>query len=77
MRTLEAQLETKQLRRMRHEDKILNKQERLELLANEQIGELCREGKTIYYSWPQGGRYYENASWSAVADRLIRNGWVG
>lgn len=42
--------------------------------ARELVGQLCREGRTVFYCWPVGGRYFESTSESAVVDRLIRTG---
>ena len=50
--------------------------ERLEKKAAPMIGELCREGATIHYAFPVGGKYFESASWVSVADYLIKNKYV-
>jgi len=44
-------------------------------LAYTMIGELCREGKPIFYVWPIGGRYREGTQ-GELADFLIRNRYV-
>jgi hypothetical protein len=80
--SLEASLETRQLRRMRAEDRYLTRLERLEKLAEPLVGELCREGKTVYYvvqldrNGRRTGKYIENTSQYALVDFLIRNKYV-
>jgi hypothetical protein len=76
MRTIEQQLDTRQSRRMASENRYLCRLEKLEAKAEPMVGELCREGRTMYYCWPVGGRYFESVSHSAVVDYLIRNKWV-
>lgn len=39
------------------------------------IGELCREGKTVYYVWPQGGKYREGSVSELIAF-LLRNNYA-
>lgn len=68
-------LETRQLRRMRHEDKMLGKLEKREEAASHMIGELCKEGRTVYYVWPVGGRYREGQRHELIAF-LIRNNYA-
>ena len=58
------------------QDRFLARQERLEKKAAPMVGELCREGRTIYYCWPVGGKKFESASHTEVVDCLIRNKWV-
>ena len=40
--------------------------------AAEQLGALIRDGKTVYYVWPAGGRYREGTR-SELVSYLIRN----
>ena len=40
--------------------------------AEDQIGALIRDGKTVYYVWPAGGRYREGTR-SELVSYLIRN----
>jgi hypothetical protein len=40
--------------------------------AEEQIGELTRDGKTVFYVWPTGGKYREGSRVELVS-YLIRN----
>ena len=66
-------LETRQLRRMRAEDKLLGKLERLERKAEKMVGHLS-SGK--FYCYPVGGTYFEAMTEGAVIDFLIRNKYV-
>lgn len=43
--------------------------------AAEQIGELVRDGKTIHYVYPQGGRYREGRPGDLI-QFLIRNNYA-
>lgn len=62
-------------RRMANEGRYLARLERLELQALPMIGELCREGRTVYYVYPDGGRYREGTRTELIAF-LIRNKYV-
>ena len=65
-------LETRQLRRMRSEDKYLTQLERREERAATMIGEL-NSGK--FYIYPVGGKYREGTVGELIAF-LIRNNYV-
>jgi hypothetical protein len=67
-----AWLEARQNRRMAAEHRHLENIERREAAAEKMIGALVRDGKTICYVWPQGGKYREGEHASLVAF-LIRN----
>lgn len=69
-------LDARQARRMAAENRLLARQEQLEAKAEPMIGELCRNGRTVYYCYPVGGKYYENRSHTAVVDYLVRNRYV-
>lgn len=73
---IHQQLDARQARRMAAESRFLDRIERREKLAQSLVGELMREGKTIYYCWPKGGRYFESQSEQIVIDRLIRNNYA-
>lgn len=45
----EKNLEAKQARRMHAEDRFLTRLEKREAAAEALVGELCKEGKTVYY----------------------------
>ena len=76
MQTTEQNLEARQSRRMASDARYLDRLEKLEAKAEPMIGELIREGRAVYYVWPIGGKYREDASHSALVDYLIRNQWV-
>lgn len=76
MATIEQHLNARESRRLAAEHRALVRLERLEAKAQPMVGELCRDGATVYYCWPAGGKYYESTSESAVIDYLIRNRWV-
>ena len=71
----ERNLEARQTRRMAEESRFLDKLERLTAKAERMIGELCREGRTVYYVFPEGGKYREG-SFGELVDFLIRNHYV-
>lgn len=68
-------LDAKFARRMKAEDRYLERLEKREEAAEQRIGELCRNGKTVYYVWPVGGRYREG-SWNDLVAFLIRNNYA-
>lgn len=76
MPSIEQFLEAREKRRFAAEHRYLERQERLEKKAEPMVGELCREGKTVYYCWPPGGKYFEAATEHEVQRYLIRNRWV-
>jgi len=82
MRTIEQELDTRELRRLRADDRHLAKLERLEPKCEPLIGELCRDGTTVYYVnlTNRAGRFTgktkESASHSELVDYLIRNHYV-
>lgn len=65
-------------RRMANESRAVDRWERLSAKIERacMIGELCREGKTIFYFFPAGGKYKESASWTEVAEHIIKKGYV-
>jgi hypothetical protein len=69
---IDQQLDAKQSRRMTAQDRYLTRREKREAVAETMIGELCKEGKTVYYVWPQGGKYREGDRYDLIAF-LIRN----
>ena len=71
----ERNLDAKQSRRMHAEDRFLDKIERLTKKAETMIGEICREGRAVFYVFPVGGKYREG-SFCELVDFLIRNKYV-
>jgi hypothetical protein len=71
----DALLDARQSRRMHAEHRYLVRLERREAQAQKMIGELMREGKTVYYVAPIGGQYREG-SYAELVNFLIRNHYV-
>ena len=72
---LDQQLEANQNRRMAAEDRYLKRLEKREAEAEKMIGELCREGRKVFYVYPVGGKYREGSQGELIAF-LIRNNYV-
>ena len=75
MKNIHQQLEGNQNRRMASQSRFLNNIDSREENAEKMLAELLRDGKTIYYVWPQGGRYREGGRLELVAF-LIRNNYA-
>lgn len=71
----ELYLDGRHNRRMAAEDRYLTRLERHEAAAEAMIGELCREGRTVFYVWPQGGKYREGTQGDLIRF-LIRNNYA-
>jgi hypothetical protein len=69
---IERQLNAREARRLKAEDRYLARMEKREAIAEKMIGTLCRDGQEVYYVFPQGGRYREG-SWYELISFLIRN----
>lgn len=75
-------LEGRQVRRMKEEDRFLDKLERRERAAEQMIGELCREGRTVFYinersrSGTLTGRVREFGQRWLATDFLLRNNYA-
>lgn len=76
MYNFERNLEAKQTRRMKAQDRFLSREEKREASAEKMIGELCRKGETVYYVFPVGGKYKESSSFFELVDYLKRNRYV-
>lgn len=69
-------------RRMAHEHRFLCNEERREKAAETLIGELCREGRTVYYvnlrtrDGQLTGKTKESASFFTLVDYLRRNRYI-
>lgn len=80
--TIDQELDTRELRRHRAEHRYLCRLEMLEKLAEPLVGELCREGRTVYYinladSHGQlTGKTKESGSEYELISYLIRNKYV-
>lgn len=71
-KTFEELLEGRASRRAKEEDRWATRMERRWKEAGEQIGELCRDGKTVFYVYPVGGKYREGSR-NELEDFLLRN----
>jgi len=74
----ERQLEGNHNRRMAIEARMLARWDDLsarEDIAEQMLGQLMREGKVVYYVWPQGGKYREGMRLDLIAF-LIRNNYA-
>lgn len=74
-RTIEQQLDTRELRRCGYEAKACAKMDRRFEAAEKMLGEVIRNGKAVYYVFPVGGKYREG-NWSELIDFLLRNNYV-
>lgn len=72
---IHQQLEGNQNRRMASQDRFLNTIDAREEEAEAMIGQLIRDGKTVHYVMPQGGKYREGSRLDLVAF-LIRNNYA-
>jgi len=83
MYNFERQMEARQARRMKAEDRFLGRQEKLEAKAAPLIGELCREGAEVYYinvldrNGKPTGKTKESSSYYELVEYLIRNKYIG
>lgn len=50
--------------------------DRIEALAAPRIGELCREGRTVYYACAKPGLYRESEDRQGIVNYLHRNGYL-
>ncbi len=73
IRTLDDQLDRREAARQRREAKTHERLVAREDKADQMIGELCREGRTVYYVFPAGGKYREGTRVELI-QHLIRNG---
>lgn len=69
------EFEIKNARRIRNEDRAWDRYCAKADKAESMIGELVRDGKTISYVFPAGGKYREGSKID-LTDFLIRNGYV-
>lgn len=75
MTNVERYLEARQSRRMAAQDRYLSRLEKREAAAEAMIGELCREGRTVFYVCPVGGRYREGSRGDLIRF-LLRNNYA-
>lgn len=75
---IHPQLEGNQNRRMANQARALRNWDELserEDKAEEMLGQLQRDGKTVFYVWPQGGKYREGTRLELIAF-LVRNNYA-
>ncbi len=72
----EQLIERRTARRWAAEDRHLGRLDRLEAKADRHIGELCREGRTVFYISLPGVKYREANTRAELAQFLIRYGYV-
>jgi hypothetical protein len=73
--TDEERLEARERAIFRSGDRFMDRMERRWKAAEEMIGELCREGRAVFYVFPVGGKYREGSR-SNLVDFLIRNNYA-
>lgn len=75
---IDRQTDANHNRRMANQSRAIDLNERRELEIERRcmIGELCREGKTVFYFFPAGGKYKESTSQTEIIDYIIRNKYV-
>ncbi|MGV0982348.1 MAG: hypothetical protein ACOYB0_08310 [Polynucleobacter sp.] len=74
--TFDERLDAREARRIKAEARASDRMDKQFDAAEPMIGELCREGKTVYYVTPPGGRYREAATRLDLIRFLIRNRYV-
>jgi hypothetical protein len=72
----EAFLDGRELRRFKQEERAVSRLDRQMEKADRLIGELCREGKPVFYVVRSNGKIREDANRYALVDFLVRNGYV-
>lgn len=75
MLDIERHLDARQARRMASDDRFLSRINKRETAAEQMIGELVRDGRTVFYIFPVGGKYREGMRGDLVTF-LIRNRYV-
>ena len=72
---IHQQLEGNQNRRMANEARFIDRISKREDAAEKMVGELCRNGKPVFYVSPIGGKYREGKRSELVAF-LVRNSYA-
>lgn len=75
MDDIEKHLNAREARRLKAEDRFLERMERREMEAEKMIGVLCRNGEEVYYVNPPGGKYREGTHHELISF-LIRNNYA-
>lgn len=69
-------LDARYARREKATDRYLTRLEKKEARARRHIGELCRDGQTVYYISLPTVKYREATSEQVLIDFLVRNHYV-
>lgn len=72
----DAELNARHSRRLHAEDLFLERQEKLEKKAAPLIGELCRNGQTVYYINLANGKVKESTKQHVLVEYLRRNNYI-
>ena len=72
----EAYLDGREIRRFKLEERAVERLDRQEAKADPLIGELCREGRTVYYVVQSNGKIRESAVRYELVDFLVRNRYI-
>lgn len=70
--TADERLDARVDARQRRDERAYHRAAAREEAAERQVGELCRDGRQVFYVMPAGGRYREGSRLELVA-YLIRN----
>lgn len=65
-------IENKLTNRMNREDRQIEKMERAEAKAEKDVGELCREGKAVYYFFNAKGKMVEGSERGQVLAKAAK-----
>ena len=71
----DQELNAREARRIHANNRAEARLEKREAKAEKMIGELCREGRTVHYVFPVGGKYREGSYYELVCF-LIRNNYA-
>jgi len=74
--SFESFLDGREIRRFKNEARAVARLDRLEEKAEKLVGELCREGRPVFYVVKSNGKIRESASRWELVDFLIRNRYV-
>jgi hypothetical protein len=70
--SIDQSLDARMSRRLLAQDRALARLEKREAAADQMIGELCRNGRPVFYVFPVGGKYREGTR-AELISYLIRN----
>jgi hypothetical protein len=70
--SIDQSLDSRLNRRLAAQGRAIARLERRETAADQMIGELCRDGRPVFYVFPVGGKYREGSR-AELISYLIRN----